>query len=107
MVGDDQGVAVVGVLDPVEQALFGQQAFNEGVIGFAVLDGQAARRALRVGQGLVGRIAERAEPFATNDAQNAPGFRYLPETGEERYTSFVGVPIQRIGEVMGVIVVQN
>ena len=62
---------------------------------------------LRIGQGLVGRIAERAEPIATDDARNAPGFRYLPETGEEIYSSFVGVPIQRIGEVMGVLVVQN
>ena len=62
---------------------------------------------LRIGQGLVGRIAERASPFATDDAQNAPGFRYLPETGEEIYRSFVGVPIQRLGEVMGVLVVQN
>ncbi len=62
---------------------------------------------LRVGQGLVGRIAERADPIATDDAQAAPGFRYLPETGEEIYHSFVGVPIQRLGEVMGVLVVQN
>jgi phosphotransferase system enzyme I (PtsP) len=62
---------------------------------------------LRVGQGLVGRIAERAEPFYTDDARTAPGFRYLPETGEEIYRSFVGVPIQRLGEVMGVLVVQN
>ncbi|HUF57135.1 MAG TPA: putative PEP-binding protein [Thermohalobaculum sp.] len=62
---------------------------------------------LRVGQGLVGRIAERAEPLATEDAQSTPGFRYLPETGEERFRSFVGVPIQRLGEVMGVLVVQN
>ena len=62
---------------------------------------------LRIGQGLVGRIAERAEPIATNDAQNTPGFRYLPETGEEIYQSFLGVPIQRLGEIMGVIVVQN
>jgi len=62
---------------------------------------------LLVGQGLVGRIAERAEPFATDDAQHAPGFRYLPETGEEIYHSFVGAPIQRLGEVMGVLVVQN
>jgi len=62
---------------------------------------------LRIGQGLVGRIAKRAEPFATDDAQSAPGFRYIPETGEEIYQSFVGVPIQRLGEVMGVLVVQN
>ena len=62
---------------------------------------------LRVGQGLVGRIAERAEPLVTEDAPSTPGFRYLPETGEEIYHSFVGVPIQRLGEVMGVLVVQN
>ncbi|MEM0988754.1 MAG: phosphoenolpyruvate--protein phosphotransferase [Pseudomonadota bacterium] len=62
---------------------------------------------LRVGQGLVGRIAQRAEPLATDDAENTPGFRYLPETGEELYKSFVGVPIQRMGEIMGVLVVQN
>ncbi len=62
---------------------------------------------LRIGQGLVGRIADRAEPLVTDDAQTAPGFRYLPETGEEIFHSFVGVPIQRLGEVMGVLVVQN
>ncbi|MFK7943682.1 MAG: phosphoenolpyruvate--protein phosphotransferase [Paracoccaceae bacterium] len=62
---------------------------------------------LRVGQGLVGRIAERAEPISTDDAENTPGFRYLPETGEELYKSFLGVPVQRLGEVIGVLVVQN
>ncbi|MEO0957011.1 MAG: phosphoenolpyruvate--protein phosphotransferase [Pseudomonadota bacterium] len=72
------------------------------------LNPEAVHRArLRVGQGLVGRIAQAAEPFATDDAQNAPGFRYLPETNEEIYRSFVGVPVQRLGEVMGVLVVQN
>ena len=62
---------------------------------------------LRFGQGLVGLIAERGEPLVTDDAQSTPGFRYLPETGEEIYQSFIGVPIQRLGEVMGVLVVQN
>lgn len=62
---------------------------------------------LRIGQGLVGRIAERAEPLVTEDAPSTPGFRYLPETGEEIYHSFVGVPVQRLGQVMGVLVVQN
>ncbi|MEM7267803.1 MAG: phosphoenolpyruvate--protein phosphotransferase [Pseudomonadota bacterium] len=62
---------------------------------------------LRVGQGLVGLIAERAEPFATANAPNEPSFEYRPETGEEIYTSFCGVPIQRLGRIMGVLVVQN
>lgn len=62
---------------------------------------------LRVGQGLVGRIAETAQPVNTADAPNEKGFRYLKETGEELYSSFHGVPIQRLGEVMGVLVVQT
>lgn len=59
------------------------------------------------GQGLVGRIAETAEPINTPDAAHTHGFRFLPETGEEIYVSFLGVPIQRLGEVLGVLVVQN
>jgi len=62
---------------------------------------------LRVGQGLVGRIAESAEPVSTRDAPNTRGFRFMPETGEEIYSSFLGVPVQRLGEVLGVLVVQN
>ena len=62
---------------------------------------------LAPGQGLVGRIAESAEPIRTRDAAHTHGFRFLPETGEEIYSSFLGVPIQRLGEVLGVLVVQN
>ncbi|MEM9269686.1 MAG: GAF domain-containing protein, partial [Pseudomonadota bacterium] len=62
---------------------------------------------MRTSQGLVGRIAQSAAPFATADAQNARGFRYFPETGEEVFASFLGVPIQRLGDVLGVLVVQN
>jgi phosphotransferase system enzyme I (PtsP) len=62
---------------------------------------------LRVGQGLVGQIAETAEPINARDAVHTRGFRYLPETGEEGLASFLGVPVQRLGEVLGVLVVQN
>jgi phosphotransferase system enzyme I (PtsP) len=62
---------------------------------------------LRLGQGLVGRIAETATPLSTRNAPKTPGFRFMPETGEEIYCSFLGVPIQRLGEVLGVLVVQN
>ncbi|TPE48806.1 phosphoenolpyruvate--protein phosphotransferase [Amaricoccus solimangrovi] len=62
---------------------------------------------MRVGQGLVGRIAEQAEPINTPNAPGAKGFRFMPETGEEVFSSFLGVPIQRLGEVLGVLVVQN
>ncbi len=62
---------------------------------------------LRLGQGLVGTIAASARPLNLVDAQNHPAFAYLPETGEEIYHSFLGVPVLRAGRVMGVLVVQN
>jgi phosphotransferase system, enzyme I, PtsP len=62
---------------------------------------------LRTGEGLVGLIAETAEPLALADAQLHPSFMYRPETGEEIYSSFLGVPILRGGNTLGVLVVQN
>ena len=62
---------------------------------------------IQTGEGLVGRIAETAEALALADAQQHPAFLYRPETGEEIYTSFLGVPILRGGNTLGVLVVQN
>ncbi len=62
---------------------------------------------LRIGKGLVGLIAELAEPLNLPNAQEHPSFAYLPETGEEIYQSFLGVPILRGGHTLGVLVVQN
>ena len=62
---------------------------------------------LKMGQGLVGTIAASAQPLNLSDAQSHPAFRYLPETGEEIYHSFLGVPILRAGRSLGVLVVQN
>lgn len=62
---------------------------------------------LRVGEGLVGDIAAYSRPLSLRDAQNHPQFAYRPETGEERYQSFLGVPVLRGGRVLGVLVVQN
>ncbi|MEP5001626.1 MAG: phosphoenolpyruvate--protein phosphotransferase [Paracoccaceae bacterium] len=62
---------------------------------------------MRLGEGLVGRAARRREIVNTADAPNARGFRYMPETGEEVFSSFCGVPVQRLGEALGVLVVQS
>lgn len=62
---------------------------------------------MRLGEGLVGRVASRGKSINTEDAPSAPGFRYMAETGEEIYSSFLGVPIQRLGEKLGVLVVQS
>ena len=62
---------------------------------------------MRLGEGLVGRVARTGGMINTNDAPGTRGFRYMPETGEEAYSSFLGVPIQRLGEMLGVLVVQS
>lgn len=62
---------------------------------------------LMVGEGLVGFVAAQAMPVALADAQSHPLFAYRPETGEERYSSLMGVPILRGGRVLGVLVIQN
>ncbi len=62
---------------------------------------------MRLGEGLVGKVARSGKTINTDDAPATPGFRYMPETGEEAYSSFLGVPLQRLGQKMGVLVVQS
>ncbi|MBU1174229.1 MAG: phosphoenolpyruvate--protein phosphotransferase [Alphaproteobacteria bacterium] len=62
---------------------------------------------LRLGEGLVGRIAAEAEPLNLTDATTHPSFAYRPETGEDPYRAFLGVPVLRSGQTLGVLVVQN
>ncbi|MFQ6553232.1 phosphoenolpyruvate--protein phosphotransferase [Aestuariibius insulae] len=62
---------------------------------------------MRLGEGLVGRVARQKTVINTADAPSHKGFRYMPETGEERFSSFLGIPIQRLGESLGVLVVQS
>ena len=62
---------------------------------------------LRVGEGLVGLIAAQGAVINLPDAQSHPDFAFRPETGEEIYHSFLGVPIVHGGRVVGVLVVQN
>ncbi len=62
---------------------------------------------LAVGEGLVGLVAKQAEPVNLVDADKHPSFHYLPETGEEPFKSFLGVPIIHHRSVLGVLVVQN
>ena len=59
------------------------------------------------GEGLVGLVAVRAEAVNLPEAQQHPSFSYRPETGEEVYHSFLGVPILRQGQAIGVLTVQN
>lgn len=72
-----------------------------------LLAGSVHQTRLRLGEGLVGRVARSAVPVNTANAPAEKGFRFMPETGEEIYSSFLGVPIQRVGEKLGVLVVQS
>lgn len=62
---------------------------------------------LRRGEGLVGLVGERAEPVNLDKADQHPRFRYFPETGEERFHAFLGVPIIHFGQLLGVLIVQQ
>ncbi len=65
------------------------------------------RTVLSAHEGLVGLVSSEASALNLNDAQSHPAFSYRPETGEEIYHSFLGVPILRAGNTLGVLVVQN
>ena len=58
-------------------------------------------------EGLVGTVGSRGELVNLDDAPNHPAFRFLRETGEEIFQSFLGVPIVHQREILGVLVVQQ
>lgn len=62
---------------------------------------------MKPGEGLVGHVALTARPLNLADAPAHPLFSYRPETGEDPYKSFLGVPILRGGRTLGVLVVQS
>jgi phosphotransferase system, enzyme I, PtsP len=62
---------------------------------------------MRQDEGLVGIVAAEAKSLNLSDAQHHPAFSFRPETGEQIYHSFLGVPILRAGNTLGVLVVQN
>jgi phosphotransferase system enzyme I (PtsP) len=62
---------------------------------------------LALGEGLVGTIAEHVETLNLDEATRHPDFAYKPETGEELFHSFAGVPIVRRERAVGVLCVQH
>lgn len=62
---------------------------------------------MRPEEGLVGLVARRARPISVEDAPSHPDFSYKPETGEEPFKSFLGVPILRGGRLVGVLTEQT
>jgi phosphotransferase system, enzyme I, PtsP len=56
--------------------------------------GSVGRVSMRTTEGLVGLVIEKAEAVSVADAISHPRYKYFPETGEERYHTFLGVPVQ-------------
>ncbi len=78
--------------------LLASEGFKPGVDGKIVI---------RRGEGLVGWVGQREEPINIDNASADPHYKYFPETGEEIYHAFLGVPIINQRELLGVFVVQQ
>ncbi|KQM19509.1 phosphoenolpyruvate--protein phosphotransferase [Novosphingobium sp. Leaf2] len=62
---------------------------------------------MAIAEGLVGSIADRIETLNLAEAAAHPDFSYRPETGEDKFHSFAGVPIVRRERCVGVLCVQH
>jgi phosphotransferase system enzyme I (PtsP) len=62
---------------------------------------------MKRGEGLVGEIMRLGRPLNLSNAPDHPAFSYRPETGEDPFHAFLGVPVLRGGRAIGVLVVQN
>lgn len=93
-------VCSVYLLEPAEERylLMATRGLDQAAVKVA---------SLATNEGLVGLVASRGEPVNLDDAEAHPRYRYIPETGEERYSSFLGVPIIHHRRVLGVLVVQQ
>ena len=84
---------------------------DEGAFTLLATDGLNAELVGKVrfppGSGLVGLVAQRTDPLNLDDAQEHPRFQLFTSLNEERYHSFVGIPITHHREVLGVLVAQS
>ncbi len=113
----DLGVALELIVERVHEAM------NTEVCSIYLLDPESNRYILMAtkglnpeaigkvklghSEGLVGLVGVREEPLNLHNAPAHPRYRYFPETGEEKYKSFLGVPIIHHRKVLGVLVVQQ
>lgn len=62
---------------------------------------------MKLGEGLVGTAMESLQPILEESGSRNPRFKYFEEADEDRFESFLAVPIQRGVEKIGVLVVQH
>lgn len=96
LVGDVCSIYVRRADDSLE--LFASEGLNPGSIHVTRLS---------LDEGLVGWVARNKLPLQVQDAKTHNAFAYREETGEDELNGFLGVPVIRSGQVLGVLVVQN
>ncbi len=102
-------VAIIG--EAIDSEVCSIYLLREGVLELYAtrgLDQDAVHvTKLALGEGLVGTIAQNVEVLNLDEAASHPDFAYKPETGEDRFHSFAGVPIIRRERSVGVLAVQH
>ena len=105
----NQVVEIIG--EALDSEVCSIYLLREGVLELFATRGLAADAVhvtkLAMGEGLVGTIAEHGEVLNLDEAASHPDFAYKPETGEDRFHSFAGVPIIRREQSVGVLAVQH
>ena len=96
----DAGMCSVYLHNPKDDsyALMATDGLNPDSVGKVFLSSK---------EGLVGLVASRAEPINLEEAEAHPNFSFVPETGEQRFRSFLGAPIIHQRKVLGVLVIQE
>ncbi len=62
---------------------------------------------MHVGEGLTGIVVRKLQPVMAEDARAHPSYKYFPDSGEEKFHSFLGIPVVERGELLGVMTVQT
>ena len=105
----NQVVEIIG--DALDSEVCSIYLLREGMLELFATRGlnQSAVHVTRlgVGEGLTGTIAANIETLNLDQAAAHPEFQYVPETGEEKFHSFAGVPIVRRERSVGVLTVQH
>lgn len=105
----DQVVEIIG--ESLSSEVCSIYLLREGMLELFATRGlnQSAVHVTRmsVGEGLTGTIAENVETLNLAEAKAHPDFQYRPETGEEKFHSFAGVPIVYRERAVGVLCVQH
>lgn len=104
--------SVVGIIgEALDSEVCSIYLLREGVLELFATRGLAQEAVhvtkLALGEGLVGSIARNVETLNLDEAAIHPDFAYRPETGEEKFHSFAGVPIIRRERAVGVLAVQH